>query len=76
MSHHPIYLFEDSDYDSLVLHVPVEPGSDMSACGTFFGPDDLYLPDPDEAVSSFCTNGCAEAWIELHTTNKHNWRIT
>lgn len=71
-----IYLFdEDGAGDSLVLHVPSEPGSHMAACGVFFNVDNLYLPDDDEELSSFCTDGCAEAWIEVQTTNKHNWSM-
>lgn len=71
-----IYLFEDPDeYDSLVLHMPTEPGSMISVCGVAFGDDDLYLPDTDQAIADFCPQ-CQPAWVEARTSNINEWRFT
>jgi hypothetical protein len=72
-----LYLLEDSDNtDDLVLHMPVSPGSLTTACGYIYTEEDIYLPDPDQAIADFCSS-CAEFWIEAKTTNVlNNWRAT
>lgn len=70
-----LYLFEDPDNtDDMVLHMPVDPGAMTAVCGRDFYEEELYLPDPDQAIADFCPV-CAEAWIEAKTTNTNNWRI-